>query len=394
LKIGIVLSKPPTYSETFFNSKIEGLQNNGFEVVLFVQKKDSSFTLCKTKSAPKVYTKNIIFQLFNFVLTVVKLLCFPMQVYKFIKLERLVNRSWKQIFKNLYNNSHILTTRLDWVHFGFVTMALQSEHVAKAIQAKMAVSLRGFDIDVFPLSNKNAYRLLWQQVDRVHSISNYLLIKAYHLGLTKDILSRVITPGLSILKFSSENLKYSEPIEIVTIARLHWIKGLSYTLEALAVIKKTGIDFKYTIIGSGSQYEELAFAIHELGLTENVLLTGQIPHNEISNRLSNGSIYLQYSQSEGFCNATLEAQALGLLCIVSDGGALKENVIHEESGWIVPKRNPVALAKKIIEVIHLSEVEKQKVSQQAQSRVKEYFSLKDQEQQFIAFYEKDSNLSI
>ena len=40
MKIGIVLSSTPAYSETFFNSKIKGLQKNGFEVVLFVNSKD------------------------------------------------------------------------------------------------------------------------------------------------------------------------------------------------------------------------------------------------------------------------------------------------------------------------------------------------------------------
>ena len=36
MKIGIVLSSTPSYSETFFISKIKGLQKHGFEVVLFV----------------------------------------------------------------------------------------------------------------------------------------------------------------------------------------------------------------------------------------------------------------------------------------------------------------------------------------------------------------------
>ena len=34
MKIGLVLSSPPGYSETFFRSKIKGLQANGYEVVL------------------------------------------------------------------------------------------------------------------------------------------------------------------------------------------------------------------------------------------------------------------------------------------------------------------------------------------------------------------------
>ena len=49
MKIGLVLSSTPAYSETFFNSKIKGLQKNGFEVVLFVNSKDTHFDLCTVK---------------------------------------------------------------------------------------------------------------------------------------------------------------------------------------------------------------------------------------------------------------------------------------------------------------------------------------------------------
>ena len=51
MKIGIVLSSLPLYSETFFISKIEGLQKCGFEVVLFVGYGNKNFDLCKVKSS-------------------------------------------------------------------------------------------------------------------------------------------------------------------------------------------------------------------------------------------------------------------------------------------------------------------------------------------------------
>ena len=54
MKIGLVLSNTPQYSETFLISKIEGLQQQGFEVVLFVGKNDASFSLCEVKVQPKL----------------------------------------------------------------------------------------------------------------------------------------------------------------------------------------------------------------------------------------------------------------------------------------------------------------------------------------------------
>jgi len=385
LRIGIVLSKPPTYSETFFNSKIKGLQKYGHEVILFTQKNDEQFLLCKVITSPKVYS-NVLFQSIASALVLIKVIPSFKRLRTFIKLEKQAKRSKKQRLKNVYNNSHILTSNLDWLHFGFATMALQSEHVAKAINAKMAVSFRGFDIDVYPLKYPNCYDLIWKNVDKVHSISNYLLEKAKALGLPKSIPSQIIYPAVSVSKFTGKNKHQTDVIQFTTLARLHWMKGLNYTLEALAIVKNKGVNFNFNIIGSGATFEELAFTINQLELIEEVNLVGVKNDDEVVDYLSKTDVYLQYSNSEGFCNAVIEAQAMGILCIVSNGGALQENIINNETGWLVPKRNPEALAKKIIEVLNLPEVEKNNISKQAQFRVQEQFNLDQQNQQFEAFY--------
>lgn len=55
MRIGLVLSTTPGYSETFFRSKIKGLQENGIEVRLFCQNNNEGFDLCPvTKSLKKV----------------------------------------------------------------------------------------------------------------------------------------------------------------------------------------------------------------------------------------------------------------------------------------------------------------------------------------------------
>lgn len=389
MKIGIVMSKPPSYSETFFNSKIIGLKNRGFEVILFVQKNDILFNLCETRSAPKVYKKREFLQFFEYVKVIFRLLGIPKRLYRFINLERKANRSWNQLLKNIYNNSHILRSQVDWLHFGFTTMALQSEHVAKAIDAKMAISCRGYDMDVYPLKHNNAYKLLWGNVDKVHAISNYLLEKAEGLGLSKTTRSSIITPAIDTGKFVMSDI-YSEPtseLRFLTVARLHWIKGIISTLEALALLIKDGISFTYTIIGEGSEYEPIVFAIHQLGLKDYVILLSKQPHDSIISYMKVSDVYIQYSHSEGFCNAVIEAQAMGLLCIVSDGGALPENVIHEQTGWVVEKRNPEALYKTLIKVIHLSESNKSIIRNFARTRVVGQFDITEQQQKFNTFYE-------
>ena len=66
MKIGIVLASTPSYSETFFISKINGLKKNSFEVVLFVKHINNGFNLCKVKSNI-IEPKNLISLFLNFI---------------------------------------------------------------------------------------------------------------------------------------------------------------------------------------------------------------------------------------------------------------------------------------------------------------------------------------
>ena len=172
----------------------------------------------------------------------------------------------------------------------------------------------------------------------------------------------------------------------MTTGRLHWKKGFVPTIEALALLKSSGLNFTYKIIGEGNEYERIAFAAYQLGLQDEVQFLGKLPHNEVKQQLASATIYLQYSIQEGFCNAVLEAQAMGKLCIVSNAEGLSENVLHEQTGWVVPKYSPKALANKIQEVLALSPEEKIRITQTAQKRVKDEFNIEKQQREFIDFY--------
>ena len=96
------------------------------------------------------------------------------------------------------------------------------------------------------------------------------------------------------------------------MGRLKWVKGLEYTLEALGELHKKGVDFEYTLIGEGEEYERLCFAAYQLGIRDKVSFKGKMSHSEVKKAMEQADIYLQYSLQEGFCNSVLEAQAMGL----------------------------------------------------------------------------------
>ena len=113
---------------------------------------------------------------------------------------------------------------------------------------------------------------------------------------------------------------------------------------------------------------------------------GVITHEAVATHMATSDIYIQYSVQEGFCNAVLEAQAAGMLCVVSDAEGLSENVLHEITGWVVPKRQPELLATQLETLIKLPETILKSTSERAVNRVIDEFNLEKQQNAFEAFY--------
>lgn len=390
MKIGIVLSSSPAYSETFLTSKILGLQKQGHSIVLFCQEVFPDFSLCETVILPNSSTKSIYLP-FKVIITYLRLLFYYKQVFKYYKLEQQSNTPILNIFKSVYLNSPFLKSKLDWLHFGFGTLALGREHIAQAIGSKMAVSFRGFDIGVYPIKHPHCYDKLWSTVDKIHVISDDIKSLLYHNNFRDESPVIKITPAIDVDFFSTNNkFTINEDVkQFITIARLHWKKGLDYTLEALAELKNQEIAFHYTIIGDGLELEHLKFTAHQLGLNKYVTFKGKLNKKEIKEQLQVSHIYIQYSVQEGFCNAVLEAQAMRLLCVVSNAEGLSENVIHGETGWVVPMRQPKLLAKKIAEVLHTPQNINNVIINRAQNRVKVEFGIEKQQQAFFNFYNEN-----
>lgn len=389
MRIGLVLPAPPSYSETFFQNKINGLIQDGHKVSLFVQNRTKLKDIpCEIFYAPNL-SGNIGSRSFNSLKALFKLLLFSFKAtYRFWKFEKNNGASFNMVLKRTIINSHILNQKLDWLHFGFATMGIERELVGKAIGAKVAVSFRGYDISIYPLQHENCYDKLWRNINKVHTISNDLLLEAYYLGLPRNIEAVKITPAIDVKNFDilKRNFFENNMIRILTVGRLHWKKGLEYTLEALFRVKKNGYSIQYTIAGEGIEYERLVYSAFQLGLKEEVKFMGRVQHYEIPKLMATHDVYIQYSVQEGFCNAVLEAQAAGMLCIVSDAEGLSENVLHEKTGWVIQKRQPELLAKQIELVYKLSPSELEKIRINAVTRVQQEFNLEIQRQEFNKFY--------
>lgn len=393
MKIALVLSAPPGYSETFFNSQIKGLQAEGHEVILYTGKVAARYDQCAHLMHPAVQQSQLK-QLFFMCYRGLTLLPYLKQVRAYISLEKKQGTPLKRIIEKIYLNAALLKFKGDWIHFGFATVALDRELISQTVGAKMAVSFRGYDINVYPLKQPHCYDLLWQQVDKVHSISKYLLQKAYDLGLANDKPFQIIHPAVDLERLPL--VKTDQPrskFRIVTIARFGWIKGLELLTEVAWYLKNSDVDFEWTLIGTGStaEKERYVYDISEKALQHHLINIGKASHNETLKVLSECDVYVQTSLSEGFCNALLEAQALGVPCVAFKVGGIPENVVDGETGWLMEPFDTNKMAEQIQEILHLSAESKNRIAQLSMERVRKDFNIDKQRREFNEFYKIDTS---
>jgi colanic acid/amylovoran biosynthesis glycosyltransferase len=354
IRLGVVLSTVPAFSETFFDSKIDLLVKGGVEVTMLARGKKWFAPSVKVVNPWPVPINLFLRAICVIWIVPITWLRAPVHTWRFWQLEIKEGTTLKERLRLVYINSHILVRNFDWLSFGFATQALNRECVAKAIGAKMAVSIRGYDIQVYPLKYPDCYQKVWNYTDKLHSLSQALVRDAQRWGLPSDLPVSIIPPAIDTLRFGQTPKKgWGAPLRFVTVARLHWIKGLSYSIRAMTLLKQKGHSFTYHIIGEGEAREQLLFEIDRENLTDCIFLEGRQPAEKIMTMLNQCDVYFQPSLSEGFCNAVLEAQVSGAACIVSAAGGLVENVIDGVSGWTVPPGNPEAISQKVIEILEL-----------------------------------------
>lgn len=387
-RVGFVLSSVPGYSEVFLINTMRVMLAKGMEVILFTDKPG------KTDDVKHVTGFKLPANRFFRPAKVALVLCFtflraPLRTIRYLSILRAHN-SFTEVLKSVFISAHILPYRLTHIHFGFATLGIHREYLGKVMGARLSTSIRGYDVCIYPLFNKDAYHLLWTNLDRLHTISDDLHKVVIVLGLPSRIPVFKISPAIDTERFQepeATSITNAGPIRVITVARLHWKKGIEYALEALYILKNKGIDFTYTVIGEGEEREKLFFLAHQMGLNDCVEFTGKLPHKQVVERMDKAHLYLQPSIQEGFCNAALEAQASGLLCIVSDAEGLQENVLHGQTGWVVPRRNPEALADCIQKVMELSPDERLRIRKTAYDRIKHEFDLTVQAVKFADFFQ-------
>jgi glycosyltransferase involved in cell wall biosynthesis len=128
---------------------------------------------------------------------------------------------------------------------------------------------------------------------------------------------------------------------VLTPARLHPQKGHAYLLEAAARVP----DATFVLAGDGPLRLELETQARALGIADRCLFLGY--RSDVPDLLAAADLLVLPSLFEGLPVSVLEAMAAERPVVATAIGGTDEAIVSEQSGLLVPPRDPVALASAI-----------------------------------------------
>ena len=143
---------------------------------------------------------------------------------------------------------------------------------------------------------------------------------------------------------------------LITVARVLPRKGQDTVIKALPEVVAEFPNLKYLIVGEGryrSQFSDLA---DKLGVSESVIFTGGVAHEDIINFIDLSDIFIMpnrywNNKIEGLPNALIEASARGKPLIAGRHGGSVEAVQDNISGLLVDPESEQDVARAIIKIL-------------------------------------------
>jgi glycosyltransferase involved in cell wall biosynthesis len=137
-----------------------------------------------------------------------------------------------------------------------------------------------------------------------------------------------------------------EEFLIGIVARLNYVKGHVYILEALKKLVDDGIKVKLLIAGTGDYEEEIRRKAAELDVAQNVIMAGFV--EDVTGIMNVLDLNLNASfGTEATSLSLLEGMSVGCPAVVSDFGGNPGVVSHGENGLIFRQCDSLDMYEKI-----------------------------------------------
>jgi glycosyltransferase involved in cell wall biosynthesis len=234
------------------------------------------------------------------------------------------------------------------------------------------------------------HRWLWRQTDAGIAISEAIRqfsiavegappdrIHTVHYGLDP---APIQTPPIARAALNLPD----DALLVGSVCRLIEQKGLIYGLQGFARIADQFPAAHYVIAGDGLLRADLEAAAQSLDLAGRVHFLGW--RSDAQAVLAALDLLLAPSVWEGFGLVFLEAMALGVPILSTRVSAIPEVVVDGETGWLVPPRDPDAIAAALREALSDPALLRAR-GEQGRQRLQAHFTAQAMVERTIVVYE-------
>lgn len=192
-------------------------------------------------------------------------------------------------------------------------------------------------------------------------------------GLRRDIVARgipaervtVIPNAVDLKKFPlggepdpelSAQLGLTGKVVLGFIGSYYAYEGLRLLLQALPRILSGDPQVRLLLVGGGREEAGLKALAAELGITEQVVFVGRVPHDQVQRYYDQVKIFVYPRHKMRLTDIVtplkpLEAMARGRLVVASDVGGHQELIRHGDTGQLFKADDPEALAATVLDLV-------------------------------------------
>lgn len=138
-------------------------------------------------------------------------------------------------------------------------------------------------------------------------------------------------------------------VVLINVNRLAKNKGTTYLVEALGILSKK-LNVKLILVGGGPEEERIKKQISALNLEDKVLHFKNIADEKMYQLYVLADISVTPTLYEGLPLVILEAMACGKPIVASDVSEVPQVVRNGENGFLVPPKNPLAIAEAVLKI--------------------------------------------
>lgn len=176
------------------------------------------------------------------------------------------------------------------------------------------------------------------------------------------------------------------PLTFLIVANLIAYKGHADLIDAFALARKRLPPWRLVCAGRddgiGSTLRARAAAAE---IATEIQFVGN--RSDIPELMRQADVAVLSSHQEGFPNAVIEAMAAGLPVVATAVGGVIEAVIHGETGFLVPIRDPSAMAEALVTIARDATLRK-RFGEQGRAVAQRRFALDTCADAYISFYRR------